>query len=225
MARVIGYCRRSTDEQVATMDAQDDALRRWADEQGHIVVDVRPETISGGIEPEDRPVLGEVLDVLGLGEADVLAVTTTDRLARTAATHRLDYYAARQGWRLEILDEPDRLNNPEAALSHGIRVAVAAYERALIGRRTRIALAQRRRAGVRLGRPRSCSDEVMAQVVALRVQGLTMEAIAERMNEAGPPTPGGGARWWRSHVSRLLATQDARALVAKVGAAAGSPAR
>jgi hypothetical protein len=33
------------------------------------------------------------------------------------------------------------------------------------------------------------------------------------MNAAGASTPGGGTRWWPSHVHRLMGTQDARELL------------
>jgi DNA invertase Pin-like site-specific DNA recombinase len=210
--RLIGYARRSTDEQPTTLGAQVEALTGWAVAGGHVLVDVVTETISGGIEPEDRPVMAALLDRLAAGEADALVVTTTDRCARTTAVHRLDYYGDRERWRLLILDALDRRDDPEARLLHGIRVNVAEYERALIARRTRIALAHRRAMGVRLGGPRRCPDDVLDQVVALRAAGGRLVDIAAVMNDAGAPTPvvvpDGG-----SHVSRLLATQDARALL------------
>ncbi len=206
--RLIGYARRSTEEQPTTLAAQESQVRTWAGAGGHLVVQVATETISGGTEPEDRPVLAGVLDQLAAGAAEALVVTTTDRLARTHAVHRLDYYAAREGWSLLILDALDRHRDPEARLLHGIRVSVAEYERALISRRTRAGLAHRRAAGVRLGGPRRCPDVVLAEVVRLRAGGARLVDVADALNAAGHPTPGGGARWWPSHVSRLLATQD-----------------
>lgn len=157
--KLLGYCRRSGDEQPTTLGAQAAGLGEWAAAGGHELVDVVVETVSGSSEPENREKLAPVLDRLAAGEADALVVTTTDRLARTTAVHRLDYYAAREGWRLLILDSLDRQDDPEARLLHGIRVNVAEYERALIARRTRAALAYRRANGVRLGRPRRCPDE------------------------------------------------------------------
>jgi hypothetical protein len=131
--------------------------------------------------------------------------------------HRLDYYGDREGWALLILDALNRSASPEAQLLHGIRVSVAAYERALIARRTRAALVYRKSIGVRIGRPRRCPDDVLDRVLELRAGGARLVDVAEAMNDAGVPTPGGGARWWPSHVSRLLSTQDART------AAAGAP--
>lgn len=222
--RVLGYARRSMEEQLTTLGAQVEALTGWAAAGGHDLVDVVTETISGGIEPEARTVMAALLDRLAAGEADALVVTTTDRCARTTAVHRLDYYGDRERWQLLILDALDRRNDPEAKLLHGVRILTAEYERALIARRTRIALAHRRAHGVRLGRPRSCPDDVLERVLQLRAGGARLVDIAAAMNAAGTPTPGGGTRWWPSHVSRLLATQDARTAQAAVALPAEAPA-
>jgi hypothetical protein len=59
-------------------------------------------------------------------------------------------------------------------------------------------------------------------VLELRAGGARLVDVAEAMNDGGVPYPVGGARWWPSHVSRLLATQDARAAAAGAPAAAGA---
>ncbi|MGW2017613.1 recombinase family protein [Streptomyces sp. NPDC001927] len=84
---------------------------------------------------------------------------------------------------------------------------------AVISARTIDALARRRAAGVRLGRPRACPDTVLHRVVSLRVEGTKLVEIAEALNRSGTPTPGGGACWYPSHLSRLLRTQDATNLL------------
>ena len=212
--RLVAYCRRSTDEQPTTLAVQVATMTGWAQEAGHDLVDVVTETISGASDPEDRPLLSLILERLAAGELHGLVVTTTDRLARTTAVHRLDYYGQREGWSVLILDALDRRDDPEARLLHGIRVSLAEYERALIARRTRSALAYRRAQGVRLGRPRRCPDDVLALVLQLHDDGATTRQIAAAMNSRGHRTAGGGERWWPSHVSRLLNTQDAQSGVA-----------
>ncbi|MFJ5834674.1 recombinase family protein [Streptomyces sp. NPDC093089] len=79
----------------------------------------------------------------------------------------------------------------------------------VISARTITALAERRAAGVRLGRPRVCPDSVLRCVVLLRLGGTTLADIADALNRSGTSTPGGGPFWYPSHVSRLLRTQDA----------------
>jgi DNA invertase Pin-like site-specific DNA recombinase len=212
--RIFGYARRSTDEQPTASDVQVEALTRWAAAGEHELLEVAVETVSGGSEPEDRPVLSGLLDRLAAHEVDALAVTTTDRLARSNAVHRLDYYGDREGWAVVILDAPDRRLDPESRLLHGIRVNVSEYERALISRRTKSALAYKKAAGVRLGRPRRCPDLVLEHVALLRAAKRTLAEITFDLNDIGILTPGGGKQWWPSHVSRLLATQDGQAALA-----------
>lgn len=72
-----------------------------------------------------------------------------------------------------------------------------------------------RERSVRLGRPRRCPDDVLAQVVAYRMAGARLVDICDQLNADAVPTPGGGRRWYPSHVSRLLRTQDARQLLAQ----------
>ncbi|MEU7002940.1 recombinase family protein [Nonomuraea sp. NPDC046570] len=63
------------------------------------------------------------------------------------------------------------------------------------------------------GRPRACPDEVLRRVVALRQAGAIYADICAALNAEGVPTPGGGHRWWPSHICRLLRTRDAQRLL------------
>ena len=103
----------------------------------------------------------------------------------------------------------------------------AELERRLIGERTKAALAVRRAQGVRLGRPRSLSEDVVSRIVASRRSGATWSAIAGGLNEEGVPTGQGGRCWYPATVrlvalaaescpltgpSRRPATSDARSM-------------
>lgn len=67
----------------------------------------------------------------------------------------------------------------------------------------------------RRGRPRLCSDETLGLMVDARLKGRTLREISEMLNAAGITTPTGRRPWYPSHVSRLLQTPGARALVAE----------
>ena len=82
-----------------------------------------------------------------------------------------------------------------------------------ISARANEALAAKRAAGVRLGRPRACPDPVLRKLVKLRTDGWRLIDIAAELNRSATHTPGGGTRWYSSHVSRLLRTQDALRLL------------
>lgn len=67
------------------------------------------------------------------------------------------------------------------------------------------------------GRPSSCPPQVLAEVVTMRQAGARLVDICAAMNAAGIPTPGGGRKWWPSHVSRLLYTRAAQRIEAATG--------
>ncbi|MFC7429746.1 hypothetical protein [Nocardia tengchongensis] len=61
-----------------------------------------------------------------------------------------------------------------------------------------------------MGRPMLCPDAVLADVMAMVVDGQSDSAIAAVLNGAEVPTPAGRPQWQRCHVWRLRRT--ARAL-------------
>ena len=92
------------------------------------------------------------------------------------------------------------------AMAH-LLATFAQFERRLIGERTREALAAKKRAGVKLGRPRTMPASVRREIRAMRARGLTLQAIADSLNEHGVPTAQKpGARWHASTVRATLAT-------------------
>jgi hypothetical protein len=64
----------------------------------------------------------------------------------------------------------------------------------------------------RPGRPRRCPLDVLVRVVELREEGTLYKEICNQLNADHIPTPGGGIRWWPSHVCRQLETHDAQLL-------------
>jgi len=71
------------------------------------------------------------------------------------------------------------------------------------GQRTRDALAVTRARGVQLGRPREISEEVVERIGKLHEAGLSVAAIARKLNQENVPTPRGG-RWHSPGVKRAL---------------------
>ena len=57
--------------------------------------------------------------------------------------------------------------------------------------------------GVRLGRPREISAEAVGRMVELNEAGLSVAAIARKLNSENVPTPRGG-RWHSPGVKRAL---------------------
>ena len=104
---------------------------------------------------------------------------------------------------------------PRQQMVAAVPVPAEELQRRLIAERTREALEGLRRQGVRLGHPRRCPDNVLDRVVEERDAGARLADICERLNRDGVPTPAGGSRWYPSHLSRPLRTQDAQRLRAR----------
>ena len=54
------------------------------------------------------------------------------------------------------------------------------------------------------GRPAVISDELLARIVALREQGMSLPKIGALLEREGVPTAHGGVRWWPSAVQAAL---------------------
>lgn len=206
--RAIGYVRISKEEQHKDPDAagrkqagpeaqreritrecirQDWQLIRWCEDIG----------VSGGTHWPKRPGAREAIEAIERGEADILVCSKLDRLSRSL----LDFAdildrSQRKGWRLSLLDFGMDTSKPTGRMVAHIIAAVAEFERQRIGERTKEALAEKRRQGVRIGRPRSTPQSTVDLIRRLREDGgLLFREVACQLNERGIPTAQGGALW------------------------------
>jgi len=220
--RAIGYIRVSTDEQAASgagLAAQRAAILAEAQRRGWHLVEVIEDAGYSG-KSLKRPGIAAALDALEHHRADTLVVAKLDRLSRSM----LDFAAlmdraTREHWALVALDLGVDTTTPAGEAMANVMATFAQFERRLIAQRTRDALAQKRLAGVRLGRPRTLSDEVLRRIVAERAAGHSLTAIADGLSSDGVPTAQGGKRWYPSTVRKALGTaeRDALATAAREG--------
>lgn len=77
----------------------------------------------------------------------------------------------------------------------------------------RSAIAQRRAAGLPVGRPRGVSPETLAVMAEWRARGWTIVMIADRLNSRGVPTPSGRGRWDENKVWDQLAREGLHEVV------------
>lgn len=104
---VIGYTRRSRERANGFgLEAQADAIRRWADYEGVEVVEiVRDDDVQGVVEPVAREGLARALTLLEAHGADALVVAKFDRLARSIVGFAdVLKLSQAQGWQLVCLD-------------------------------------------------------------------------------------------------------------------------
>lgn len=212
--RAIGYLRVSTAEQadsgaglsaqLATLHAEA-ARRGWdldfAEDAGYSAASMQ------------RPALTAALGRLDAGDADILVVTKLDRLSRSVGDFAaVIAHSARRGWSVVCLDLGVDTSTPTGELLANVVASTAQYERRLIGQRTRDALAARKAAGVRLGRPQSLPESVVRRVITEHRAGRSLAAIAVALQADGITTAHGGARWHPSTVRAVLRSQAASAL-------------
>jgi DNA invertase Pin-like site-specific DNA recombinase len=154
--RVIGYVRVSTDEQMSSgagLEAQRQATVAECRRRGWQLVEVLEDA---GYSAKDmrRPGVQQALRVLNAGEASALVVAKLDRLSRSMLDFTaLTANAQKQSWALVALDCAVDTSTPAGEAMANMLATFAQFERRLISQRTREALAVKKAAGVRLGRP------------------------------------------------------------------------
>jgi DNA invertase Pin-like site-specific DNA recombinase len=205
--QVIGYVRVSTEEQTnsgAGLAAQRAAIKAECERRGWQLVDVIEDA---GYSAKDlrRPGVQIALETLERHQAEGLVVAKLDRLSRSM----LDFTAimakaSRQRWALVALDCAVDTTTPAGEAMANILATFAQFERRLIGQRTREALAAKKAAGVRLGRPQSLPADVRDRIVTEREAGRSLATIAECLNVDKVPTAHGGRQWWPSSVRAAI---------------------
>jgi DNA invertase Pin-like site-specific DNA recombinase len=165
------------------LEAQDAAVRAYAAREGITLAAVLRDVTSGTVAPADRAGMGEALRMLADGSAGILLAAKIDRLSRA----QVDLYglmdqAHRGGWHIRTADGVLNTASPNGKLMAAVAGLFAELERDLICTRTRDALTALQAQGVRLGAPISTPEPVRQRIRALRLQGLTLSAIADTLN-------------------------------------------
>lgn len=203
---MIGYTRVSTDGQAesgAGLAVQEAAIQAECERRGWELVRIATDTRSGK-SLTGRAQLARALGDLDAGNADALVAAKLDRVARSVLDFAgLMAQAARRGWSLVVLDVAVDTSTPSGELMATVVSAFAQYERRLIGQRTRDALAEKRAAGVILGRPRTLPQAVRDRIVAERAAGRSLRAIAADLTAEAVPTAHGNALWHASAVKQI----------------------
>jgi DNA invertase Pin-like site-specific DNA recombinase len=220
---LIAYVRVSTSKQGRSglgLEAQQEALSRFAEAEGFDLVRtfVEVETGKGSDALERRPQLAAALAEARRRRCSI-GVAKLDRLSRDVhfisglMAHRIPFVVAELG------------ADVDPFILH-LFAALAEKERALIGVRTKAALAAAKARGVRLGNPRldearkaahkaaAAANEAAAKRHAAtvlpvireikRAGARTLREIAEALNARGAQTARGG-QWYAMTVRNVLA--------------------
>lgn len=213
----VAYLRVSTDEQAesgAGLAAQRSAIESVAAARGWTITAWHEDGgVSGGKAPHQRPGLAAALEAVQSSAAERLVVAKIDRLSRKFRDAvDLMETAADEGWPLYIADIDADLTTSNGRLVARMLAAISEDERDRIRQRTKAALAAKKAAGVRLGRPSALPHEVVERIVAERAAGVSFGKIAGALNTDGVQTAQGGKRWYPATVKAVISGQDAAAL-------------
>jgi DNA invertase Pin-like site-specific DNA recombinase len=202
--RVVGYV------SVPSANGGDDArLRKQAgkidalcEERGWRLVEVVRDVEGDNSKGLHRPGLRYALDRIEKGEASCLAVSHLGRLTRSAGDlGRILEWLKNHGGRLVAIDVGLDTGSRDGDIAADALMSVSVWERRRLGERTRKGLAAARARGASAGRP-AVSDvpELEARIVRMRAAGMTLQAIADQLNDEGVPTLRGGQKWRPSSV-------------------------
>lgn len=184
--KVIGYLRVSTADQDPAKNRAD--VLAFANSKGLLKVEFVEETVSGMKSWRTRK-LAQVVEDLKAG--DVLIVPELSRLGRSLVevlevlnvltAKNVEVYSVKEGFKLNGNDIQSKVMRTMLGL-------FAEIERDLIVARTKEALAARKAAGVKLGRPlgsgKSKLDEHRPEIEALLKTGSSKAFIARRYGVA-----------------------------------------
>lgn len=181
MTKTIAYLRVSTNEQDLKKNRAD--ILHLANEKRLGQVQWVEEIVSSRISWKKRKI-AQVID--SLAEGDNLIVSELSRLGRSmlecmeilalATEKKIHLYAVKGNWQLE--------NSLQSKIMAMVFSMAAEIERDLLSQRTKEALAARKRAGMKLGRPvgvgKSKLDGHRPEIEALLKNGATQKYIAQR---------------------------------------------
>ena len=194
--KTIAYLRVSTDDQDIEKNKFD--ILHLANEKGLGKVRWVEETITSRVSWKKRKI-AQVIDELEQG--DHLIVSELSRLGRSmlecmeilsiASQKGIHIYAVKGDWQLD--------NSIQSKIVAMAFAMAAEIERDLISQRTKEALAAKKKAGIKLGRPRGVGksklDQYRPEIEALLANGSTQKFIAQHY----ATTEANLSRWMKKH--------------------------
>jgi DNA invertase Pin-like site-specific DNA recombinase len=194
--RVIGYASYASSGSGATLELREQAevIARECKERGLELLEVVGERRSATGKGVDRPGLAYALDRINSLEAAGLVVVEISRISQSVGElgSIIEWLL---GSNVRLIAASDGLDTGTdgGRLAAGLLIDVSRWER------DRMQAA--RMTGRSTGRPAVADDPSLSERIAqMRAQGMTLQAIADRLNEEGVPTVRGGAKWRHSSV-------------------------
>ena len=149
----------------------------------------------------DRPGLGYALKQIAAGKAGGLVVWELAHLSRSASDlgEILDWFARSQA-RLVVAAQGLDTGEEAGLVAARALIEVSGWERERLSERTQKGLEAARLEGRFRRRAVADDPDLRDRIAAMRAAGMTLQSIADRLNEEGVPTVRGGALWRPSSV-------------------------
>jgi DNA invertase Pin-like site-specific DNA recombinase len=203
-APVIGYasCVLPGGASSGELREQTEVITRECKRRGLELLEVVGERSPRAGRVSGRPGLEYARDRIDCGAASGLVVVELSRLTHsvTELGRTIEWLLARRVRLIASVDALDTDTESGRQAAH-LLVNVSKWERSRISERTRHGLALARMDGRAVGRPAVADNPDLSQrIVAMRAEGMTLQAIADQLNDEGVPTVRGGAKWRHSSV-------------------------
>jgi DNA invertase Pin-like site-specific DNA recombinase len=202
-APVYGYLTVSRDEaRSGTPQAASTAIGTLCERRGWPLVKVVHDVDPASDRINDHPGLFHVLERIAGGEARGIVVPRLRDLTGAVSDlggllrwlHESDAFLVALDMRLDTRE-------PGGRLAARALAEVSEWERRRIADRTRSGLAAARSRSARGSRPSVRDDpELSERIRSMRADGMSLQAIADTLNQEGVPTLRGGRKWRPSSV-------------------------
>jgi DNA invertase Pin-like site-specific DNA recombinase len=204
LMRALGYASVPAEddpEAPQALEAQRRAIERTCERLGLELVEVVREREPTSGKALDRAGISYLIDRLAAGDASCLVVSGLDRLSRSVSElGTLVQWLEKSDVRLVAVElDLDTLSPGGRAAARAL-ASVGGWERERLSERTRKGLAAaraKRRAGTTTGPDWTA---IQKRIATMRADGMTLQAIADVLNDEGVPTPRGGVKWRPSSV-------------------------
>ncbi len=184
MGKVIAYCRVSTSEKSAKQDYERQMY--LLENSGYKFDMIFEEHISGGVKGNQREQFNQMLECLE--PSDMVCLTESSRFGRNYIDcfEMLDLITQKKKATVKFLSNGITLEggekmNPYTWMTVSQFFIQDEFLKRQIGYNTSNALQRKKQQGVVLGRPRTISDDVRQEIIALKKNGKTYREISKEL--------------------------------------------
>jgi peptidoglycan hydrolase-like protein with peptidoglycan-binding domain/DNA invertase Pin-like site-specific DNA recombinase len=205
--RVLGYVsvEQNGDPGAADIGDQAQSIDSVCRQRGWTLLELVRDTETAGRGSLDRPGLRYAIERVRKGEASCIVVSELSRLGNSAADlSRVLESIARSDGRLVVMDVGLDTASDAGKVAADSLLQVGSWERRRVeSTRKELAAARARRAAA----GQLAVEDIPSlkeRILEMRREGMTLQAIADQLNEEGIPTIRGGQLWRPSSVQAAL---------------------